>query len=226
MRQLNLLWLLLGLSLTSCIQDDIIDDLVPEALQFTNPIDTIAFGETYQLETRFTNNIGQTENPSLQWWSSDDNILTVTNTGLLTGVAKGSAQVFVALASNDLPDLIATLDIVVDEETTIVDVGQRSGAIQTTSSYVLTGDFTVVQDGMDLRIDFKENYEASRSLPGLYLYLTNNPNSVSGALEVGKVATFSGTHTYVIENLDIQEFDYLFYYCKPFRVKVGDGTIN
>jgi len=226
MRQLNLLWLLLGLGLTSCIQDDIIDDLVTESLQITNPIDTLAFGESYQLETRFTNNIGQTETPTLQWWSSDETILSVTNTGLLNGVAKGSAQIFVALASNDLPDLIDTLSIVVDEETSIVDTGGRSGSIQTTSSYVLTGDFTVTQEGTSLRIDFKDNYEASRALPGLYLYLTNNPSSISGALEVAKVATFDGAHSYVIENLNIQEFDYLLYFCKPFRVKVGDGTIN
>ncbi len=72
----------------------------------------------------------------------------------------------------------------------------KSGATVTTSSYVLTGDFTLseIQNSKNLDLQIAENYQASTSLPGLYLYLSNNPNSINGALEVRPVSTFNGAH--------------------------------
>ena len=67
---------------------------------------------------------------------------------------------------------------------------------------------------------------ACSSLPGLYLYLTNNPNTINGAQEVGEVTIFSGAHSYSIPNTGINEYNYLLYWCKPFSVKVGEGKIN
>ena len=46
------------------------------------------------------------------------------------------------------------------------------------------------------------------------------------ALEIGAVETFNGAHSYVIENTDISEYEFILYFCKPFVVKVGDGQIN
>ncbi|WP_240751474.1 DM13 domain-containing protein [Flagellimonas onchidii] len=103
----------------------------------------------------------------------------------------------------------------------------KSGTIETTSGYLLQGDFTIVIDGDgNLFLEMDSNYRADTDLPGLYLYLTNNPNSVNGAHEVGAVEVFSGEHFYTIENVGLNEFKYLLYWCKPFSVKVGDGKIN
>nr|HQU58856.1 hypothetical protein [Saprospiraceae bacterium] len=75
-------------------------------------------------------------------------------------------------------------------------------------------------------LEIADNYRASTSLPGLYLYLTNNPATVNNALEVGKVAVFDGAHSYHISGVGINDYDYLLYWCKPFSVKVGDGEMQ
>ena len=46
------------------------------------------------------------------------------------------------------------------------------------------------------------------------------------AFEIGRVATFSGVHSYTIPNKGINDYNYIVYFCKPFNVKVGHGQIN
>lgn len=218
--------LLFGALLSSCIGDDVIFDTVEETLKITNAIDTLAVGGSHTLETRYTNNIGALTEANILWSADRSDLVAVDATGTLTGLAKGTAQIFaeVLLADNSL--IGDTLAVVIDEETILAIADSRSGSIATTTFYTLEGDFELIQDGENLLLNFADNYEASSALPGLYLYLTNNPNTTAGALEIGKVETFSGTHSYEIEGVDIGEYDFLLYFCKPFRVKVGDGSIN
>ena len=75
----------------------------------------------------------------------------------------------------------------------------------------------------DLELIISENYKASERLPGLYLYFTNNINTVANAKEIQKVTVFKGTHTYIIKNTGINDFTHLLYWCKPFGVDVGNG---
>jgi len=82
------------------------------------------------------------------------------------------------------------------------------------------------EEGGNLTLRFEDDYRASTALPGLYVYLTNNPNSTNSALEIGAVTTFSGAHTYTIEDVDISEYQYILYFCKPFNVEVGEGLIE
>ena len=224
-KQLGIL-LMLCWMLSACIQDDIIFDTVLETFRITNRIDTLGLGDTFSFETRYTNNIGEVASPTISWSSSDDNIASVNANGAVTGIALGAANIYakVLLANNTAVG--DTLPIIVASETTDVASGARSGSIAATSSYNLKGDFTLTQAGDDLILDFASNYEASQALPGLYVYLTNNPNTISGALEIGKVTTFAGAHDYTIEDVDVSKYDYVLYFCKPFRVKVGDGVIN
>ena len=226
MKKQVFIFLFLATLISSCIQDDIIFDTVAETLRISNPIDTLGLGDTFQLETRFTNNIGEVAEANIQWSSSAPDIINVDNTGLLSGLSQGNAEIFAEVTLPDNRFVADTLPILVADQTTTVEVLNRSGAIKTTTFYTLEGDFEITQVGDDLNIEFASNYEASRSLPGLYVYLTNNPNTVNGALEIGRVEVFQGVHSYLVEDVDIKEYDYLFYFCKPFRVKVGDGLIQ
>jgi len=75
-------------------------------------------------------------------------------------------------------------------------------------------------------LDIAGNYEASTALPGLYVYLSNNPNSTSGSYEIGEVTVFNGAHSYTLpSSVDISDYKYILYWFKPFNVKVGDSTI-
>lgn len=216
----------LSLALSSCIQDDIIFDTVAETFRITNPIDTLAVGDAYTFESRYTDNVGQEETTDISWTSSNSQIISVDNNGTVTGVSQGQASIYADVVTQGQTTVGDTLSIVVADETTIVTTSARSGVIKTTTFYQLEGDFTIRQEGTDLVIEVADNYRASSALPGLYIYLTNNPNTTSGALEISKVSTFSGAHSYIIPDVDIKDYDYLLYFCKPFRVKVGDGKID
>lgn len=216
------------LLLSACIGDDVIFDTVEERLRLTQAVDTLAVGDSFRLTTLYTNNVGMEEERPLRWASSNTQVLAIDDTGLVTGIMPGSARITATLDRSDQPELSVEHSIVV-ADTTVQnsDSSVRRGIIRTTSSYVLEGDFRITKEDTELVIDIAENYRASSSLPGLYIYLTNNPNSTQDALEIGAVEVFNGAHTYRVEgDISLQQYDYLLYYCKPFNVKVGDGSIG
>lgn len=221
------LGLLLSL-LTSCIGDDIIADEVPERLRINNRIDSLKLGDSFQFEVMFFNNIGQEEERQVDWNTSDANIISVTQEGLATAHDMGSATITATVNLPDKAPVEDSFEVVVSEVTTEAEASMnRSGSIKTTSSYVLTGDFEFFQEGNSLILSFDESYRASSALPGLYVYLTNNPNTTTNAYEIGKVTQFEGAHTYEIPaDVGLDTYNYLLFFCKPFRVKVGDGEIN
>ena len=115
-----------------------------------------------------------------------------------------------------------------DDDDVVVTAPQSyQGSIRTTSSYKLTGSYEYgLNDAGQLVLDIAGNYEASTALPGLYVYLSNNPNSTSGSYEIAEVNVFNGAHSYTLpSSIDISDYKYILYWCKPFNVKVGDSTI-
>jgi len=150
-------------------------------------------------------------------------VLTIDNSGLATAVSAGTTSVTGEVESDGIT-VRDEVNVIVGAETVVVVVPEsRSGVIRTTSSYRMTGDFVVSEIPGGVRIDIAENYQASTALPGLFVYLTNNPNTTNGALEIGAVRTFRGAHFYEVQGVTIDQFDHLLYFCKPFNVKVGDG---
>lgn len=228
MKKINFLLLFITLLFGGCIGDDIIFDTVPEALRIINPLDTLAVGDTYAFELLFTNNVGVEESRAAVWTSSDPNVLEIDDSGLATGINKGQATVTATVELADQSTLSTSKMVVVDEET-VTDPGDnsRQGTIRTTSNYVLQGSFEVRKDGTNLIIDIFEDYEATSALPGLYVYLSNNPSTTQGALEIGAVEVFKGAHSYTVGgDIALNQYQYLLYFCKPFNVKVGDGEIG
>ena len=100
------------------------------------------------------------------------------------------------------------------------------GEIHSTSSYVLEGKFRYEHDGTRITLSLDSSYRASTSLPGLYIYLGNNPRTVNGAFEIGEVTVFNGEHQYVLPpSIELTDYKYIIYWCKPFSVPVGEGEI-
>ncbi len=218
-----------SLLILSCVENDFINDLIDERISINNPIDEIQINDTYQLNATFFNNVGQEEQVTLNWSSSNTAVATIDNQGLLSAISEGTATIGVSVTLEDGSTISETKEITVTTEA--VDNGgpvSKSGMIISTSSYTLTGDFTIseIENSQNLDLQIEGNYQASTSLPGLYLYLSNNPNSISGALEVGAVQVFNGAHSYTIPETAINDYKYLLYWCKPFSVKVGHGEIN
>ena len=215
----------LFLTLVGCIGDDIINDGVDPVVRITNAVDTIALGDSYQFEYTYLNEIGVSENPSNpSWTSSDPEIIDISPTGSATGKKSGFAEIKVAVRSSTGLQIEDQVIINVGE-TTVASSLLRQGSIRSTSSYRLEGDFIIKQVGSAIEITFTEDYVASSSLPGLYIYLTNNPQTINNAREISKVSVFSGSHSYTVEGVGINDYNHILYFCKPFVVKVGDGEI-
>ena len=215
---------MLVIAFTSCIGDDIIEDRVTEDLRITNVIDTIGIGDTYQFETRYLDNVGERQDVSLEWSSSNESIVSITNSGLAEGKDSGEVVIIAEYQGID-SYLTQEINVVVGVNTTEVEVEEevKEGSIITTSSYLLEGDFMVEEVDGNLMIEIANNYQASTALPGLFVYLSNNANSIGGAHEISAVSIFNGAHTYMVPNVGIEDYKFLLYFCKPFNVKVGDG---
>ena len=214
------------LALNSCIGDDIIEDRVDPVVRISNAIDTLKNGTSHQFEATFFDQVGKEVMIDLSWSSSDESIVSISETGLANALQIGNALITVDGLAPSGEQVSAELLVAVGEET-IVSISERTGTLQTTSSYELKGDFVLKVEGGVLKLSFADDYQASTALPGLYIYLTNNPSTSSGAFEIGAVTKFSGAHSYDLpSSIDLMDYEYVLYFCKPFNAKVGDGQFN
>lgn len=228
-RKVTLLFCIIStmLILTSCIKDDIINDFVEPDLRITNIINELQVDDNHTLNSMYLNNVGIEEQTTVTWSSSSENIALIDNNGTITAISEGTSIITAEVTiDNIISTAMITVAVVVDPVTNPPSE-EKTGSIITTSSYALEGSFNITatnQGGIEIRID--ENYHASSSLPGLYIYLSNNPNTTNGAFEIGPVTIFDGAHNYEIENIGINDYKYILYWCKPFNVKVGEAEIE
>jgi len=212
------------LILASCIGDDIIEDFVEPQVRISNMPQSIATDTTIVITPVFLNDVGQETNATFEFESSDENVFSIDQTGLLTPVAEGAATLTVSTSYKDR-SYSGSTDINISSVTVVAETS-KSGTIRTTSTYLLTGSMTIEETDDGLLIDIADDYEASRALPGLYVYLTNNINTTAGALEIGMVEVFEGAHTYTLPDVSLEDYSHILYFCKPFGVKVGDGAFE
>lgn len=211
--------------MTSCIGDDFVFDEVEPMVIITSNLETLALGSSFQIEAKYLDNVGIEQVLPKNWSSSAPEIISVDQSGFITALTTGQAVITAELILDDMI-LEDQITVTVAEETSQSAI-IRTGVIETTSSYRLQGNFSLEKIGDNLVLDIDETYETTSALPGLYIYLTNNRNSNSGALEVGEVAVFSGAHSYTLpDDVGINDYQYVLYYCKPFSVKVGDGEFD
>lgn len=212
------------LILSACIKDDFVEDFVGSEIRITASVETLALGDSFQFEYSYFDNVGQESDAQVEWTSSDKSILSITTDGLAQSLSTGEA-VLTVKALQEGNEITNSVTVTVGSET-VVSSSSIEGTIVTTSFYVLEGTFELTSNGEDLELNINADYEASSSLPGLYVYLSNNKNSIANAKEIGGVKIFSGAHNYTIEDTGINDFNYIVYYCKPFNVKVGEAELN
>lgn len=219
-------FIFLLLALVGCVGEDVVMDEVDPEVRISNSISNMEIGTTWQFEYMFLNNVGVEEEPDqINWSTSNASIAIINQDGLATALDYG--EVIITLSAEyEGEEVNTSITFEVTDDPTTSSQDNRQGSIMTTSSYDLTGDFNISIDGSELVIEFDENYVADDGLPGLYVYLTNNPNTPTGGYEIGPVEVFTGAHEYRLPDIALFDYDYLFYYCKPFEVKVGVGEIE
>lgn len=214
---------LLLICLSGCIGTDVLDDMMATSLSIQTRVRTVKVGETFQLQARYLDNVGQPAEAAIQWLSSDPGILSVDGNGLLTALTMG-ASVITASASGGATD---TLSVMVTD-TTVMGPDERTAIIHTVSTYPLSGTVTLRKTPTGgLVLDFAEDFHTTAALPGLYVYLSNNINTTSGAVELGKVLKADGSQSFAVPgNVGLFQYEYALFFCKPFVVPVGNGKLN
>lgn len=230
-RVLLFLSVLSVLVVSSCIKDDFVEDFVQPQIRISSVIDTLGVDSIFTVNATFFNNVGANEEVNFDWTSSDESIITVSNEGVARGVSEGDAMItasYLDPATNE--EIASTVNFTVGKAILpppMMDPLQvKEGIIETTTFYALTGDFTFseTEDG-GIDIDIASNYRADTRLPGLYIYLSNNKNSIANAREISEVTTFNGAHSYNVPNVGFDDYSFIVYFCKPFNVKVGEATL-
>lgn len=222
----NIIYLLgLGIILNSCIKDDFLDDFVDPELRINQKVNAMALDSSFTFKARYFNYVGAEETIVPIWTSSNPSIITINeNSGKAQAIAKGES-VIKATYFNGSIFLSDSVAVQVKDSIVTTPPKQKSGTVQTTSSYPLSGSYNLTENEDGLTLELLSNYYADNSLPGLYIYLTNNNTTTANAFEIGAVTVFEGAHSYQIDNVGINDYKYILYFCKPFNVKVGDGLI-
>lgn len=213
--------ILFVLAIQSCIGTDIVDDFVEAKVSIDNPITSLKKDNTYQFEATYLNNIGIPEPAIFQWNSSDESIVQIDNEGLAEAVGKGKA--IITATANGISDMLS----LIVSDTTIGSFNERVAELSTVSSYPLDGKVILRKTGGKIILEFDNSFNTTSALPGLYVYLTNNVSTINNALEVAKVAAFTGAQSYEIaEDISLTEYAFVLFYCKPFLVPVGNGELK
>ncbi len=189
-----------------------------------------ALGTTISAETSFPVQevVATITETATSTTSGTSSITTDSSTSTSTTVSDtGTTTTNTATSTSSVTDSTTNTSTIIGDDVVVTAPQSFQGTIRTTSSYVLTGSYEYgLNDAGQLVLDIAEDYEASTALPGLFVYLSNNPNSTSGSYEIAEVTVFSGAHSYTLpSSIDINDYKYILYWCKPFNVKVGDSTI-
>lgn len=217
----NYLALLFFVTLSGCIGTDILDDFVDSEIVITNPLESIEVGSMYSFMAVYRNNVGGEENVPLSWLSADENIIGVDNQGVATAFSTGVTEITVTGGG-------ATTRFMIEAgESTVEKPSERNALLATVSSYPLSGTATLSEIEGGLLLSLSEDFSTTSALPGLYLYLSNNPENLVNAYEVGRVTNFSGSQQYEIpREVGLFDFKYVIFFCKPFAVPVGNGELT
>ena len=213
---------------SSSISDTItIDVIVEPAVSISNPAGGIIEGTSYDFNFEFTGDDGQSVSPdSVTWSSSDTDVLTIDNDGVITTVAPGSSTITVTVTyqnqsySKSIKFTIAADPNKSDATETKSFKGTLSG------SYGLTGSYEVKADGDDLLIILKKDFNINNSLPDGALYLSNSSrrNSSSKLIWRGR-SHYKGPKTYTVKNTRLRDYQYLVFWCIAFNVHVGNAKL-
>jgi len=210
---------------TPMLTDAIEIDVKMSTFKINNPVTTLITTNAYTFTTLYTDGTGIIKPANVNWSSSDATTISITSSGTATALKEGIATI-TATTTDTTPILTSEIIINVPK---VAEGNSKSGSINTTSSYLLQGDFVIEEEnnGANIKITFNSNYKASTALPGLVVYLGNNPNSITTSHEIGAVTTFNGAHSYTLpDSIKLNDYKYILYWCKPFGIKVGEGEIK
>ncbi len=137
------------------------------------------------------------------WNSSNNNIASISNTGVLSALQYGTVDI-TAVANN------------ISSAATSVQIVRRANFFSGGS----TGSVRLKIENGDLKIATSSDFSVQNGHPDLRLYLTNNPSTNAGAIQITALTTEghnSGAYTWLVPlGISITQYRYALVWCAAF----------
>ncbi len=147
---------------------------------------------------------------SFSWQSSSSALVEVSNAGLVTGKAYGTADVTASSMG------IQSAPVMVQ----VIRKGNFSGSSSTGMAKLK------IENGV-LKLQTTPDFSVSTGAPDLRIYLGNNSNNITGAVEVASLNQRSGAQSWnVPAPTTITQFRYVIVWCKQFGGTYGVADLG
>lgn len=170
----------------------------------------VKLNQTAQLTAVARNASGNTvPSASISWINDNASFTSITNPGVVTANAYGTSNVKASAMG-------------VQSNTVMVQV-MRAGEFQGQNSQGMAK--LKFENGV-LKLFTSSNFGVSNA-PDLRIYLTNNANNVTGAVEIATLNIRSGAQSWVVPtNVNITQYRYAMVWCKQFGGNYGRADLN
>lgn len=184
---------------------------------------TLGISQTAQLTASLKNaNNGtvSSNGQTIEWFSENSNIVTVSSNGLVTAKAEGMAEVH-AKVNGSIKSNSIKFTVVLS-----LAPSSRTGTFQSAGGYSAEGSVSVTETAGKLVVSLGADYEASVAL-GTFIYLANSTsggNVKSAGLELGQWS--SGAKTFEAAGVTLNQYKYVVVLCKPASVTFGFAELK
>ncbi|MEQ9425790.1 MAG: DM13 domain-containing protein [Cyclobacteriaceae bacterium] len=200
------------------LNDFVTINVLAPRVEFTNRPTMMAPASSFQASAVFIEANGTQSTPNFIWSSTNEDAISVDQTGLLLSGESGSATIKVE-HNGFFDEAVVTIDATASGES-------RNGTLEGVSGYDISGDIRLYE--MDGTV-FLEITDPSIEGPGPFYYLSNQSNIVSGGYQVSesKAVTTSGAVTFELPSeINLNTYDYVIVWCMPFSVTLGRGQFD
>lgn len=199
----------------------VLDETQVASVQVTLPDQTsLAIGGTKSLSATVKNINGQPlMGRAVEWFSENTSIASVDDTGLVTGLGMGMADIHAK--SEGVKSNVITFSV----------GGGRSGSFVGAGGYTAVGTATLSLMDNKLILQFSNNFQTSFAL-GTFVYLANSTNGAqvrASGLEVAQITT-NGAKTFDITAISpttgLLDYQYVIILCKPASLTFGYAELK
>ena len=152
------------------------------------------------------------------WSSSNPNVATVNDSGLVFAQNSGTANITASSAS--ISSNPAVVKVVANTRSGMFTPNPNTG-------YMVSGTAELkFNNSGDLILEFLSDFQSSNG-PGLYVYLTQSTLLSPDNIELGVLKSTSGAQTYQVpQGIDLYDYGYVIIHCKPFNVTFGSAKFE
>ncbi|MGB4972377.1 MAG: Ig-like domain-containing protein [Cyclobacteriaceae bacterium] len=191
-------------------------------VDITAPKTSLSIGESITVMATARNiNGGMASGSGVQWFSTDQTVVTIDGAGTVTAQGSGIAKIY------------ATINGVFSNEIEItVGGGKRMGTFQPANGYDASGMVTMEVISGELTVKFSDDFMTDFAL-GTFIYLANSNSSGTTirneGIELGEITT-NGSHTFNVTanfpNATLNQFQYVIVLCKPASIPFGFAQLD